>query len=165
LEKIDLNTIFLLIGGNLGDRMANLQSAKELIANEIGSIIKQSCIYETEAWGNQHQPSFLNQVIIVESQLTATKTMDTILKIEQNMGRERNQKYDPRTIDIDILFYNHEIIHIPHLTVPHSQIQNRKFVLVPLNEIAPYYIHPLLKKTITQLLRECTDLLEVNKFN
>ena len=165
MERIDLNTLYLLIGGNLGDRMANLQTAKELIAIEIGRISKESSIYETEAWGNQNQPAFLNQVIILETELTASKTMETILKIEHKMGRERYQKYDPRIIDIDILFYNYEIIHTPNLTIPHPQIQNRKFVLVPLNEIAADYIHPALKKTITALLNACKDPLEVNKFN
>ena len=165
MEKIDLNTLYLLIGGNLGDRITNLKQAKELITKEIGQIQKQSSVYETQAWGNQDQPPFLNQAIKIESQLSALKTMEIILQIEKKMGRQRNQKYDPRIIDIDILFYNQEIINIHHLTVPHPEIQNRKFVLIPLNEIAPEYIHPIFKKTVNQLLGECSDPLEVNKFN
>lgn len=165
MEKIDLNTLYLLIGGNLGDRMANLNTAKELITNEIGPILNQSSIYETQAWGNEDQPSFLNQAIIVSSQLSPSISMETILGIEMKMGRQRNQKFDPRTIDIDILFFNRECIHLDHLTVPHPQIHNRKFVLIPLNEIAPDYIHPVINKTVSQILKECTDPLEVNKFN
>lgn len=165
MEKIDLNTLYLLIGGNIGDRMANLQKAKEWIEKKIGHILKESAIYETEAWGNQNQPSFLNQAIIAKSQVSASQTMEAILEIEKQMGRQRNQKFDPRTIDIDILFYNDAIINEHHLTIPHPEIQNRKFVLIPLKEIAPLFIHPVLRKTITHLLQECTDPLEVNKFN
>lgn len=145
--------------------MANLQRAKEQITFEIGLIVKESSIYETEAWGKKDQPSFLNQVVIVKTPSNAPEIMETILQIEQDMGRRRMSKYDPRIIDIDILFYNNDQILTDRLIVPHPEIQNRKFVLIPLNEIAPDYIHPVFNKTIRQLLKECTDPLQVNKFN
>jgi 2-amino-4-hydroxy-6-hydroxymethyldihydropteridine diphosphokinase len=140
-----------------------LQLAQKNIAKYIGSITRQSCLYQTAAWGNTHQPDFLNQVIIVSTALTADQTMQNILAIEEKMGRVRTEKNAPRIIDIDILFFNRDIIHSAILDVPHPQIQNRRFVLVPLNQLSPNLKHPVLHKTIHQLLRICTDTLTVHK--
>ncbi len=137
--------------------------AKKNIQQQIGKIIRQSNLYSTAAWGNTQQPDFLNQVIIVQTKLTAAQTMQSILTIEKKMGRIRNKKNDPRIIDIDILFYNKEIIDNSNLIVPHPQLQNRNFVLVPLNQLSPNFKHPVLNKTIHQLLRNSPDKLTVNK--
>jgi len=152
---------FLLIGGNLGDRLQNLEQAGQQIAKNCGDVVKQSSIYETAAWGKTDQPDFLNQVLEIETTLDARKLMSKIMEIEKLMGRERNQKYDPRTIDIDILFFNEEVIDESFLKIPHPELQNRRFVLIPLAEIAPQFYHPVLKKNIFQLLKECKDPLEV----
>ncbi len=156
-----MNKIFLITGGNIGDRKKNLQTAASLIEENIGKIIESSSIYETEAWGNNDQPAFYNQMHIVKSTFSAEEIMNKILQIEQQMGRVRTIKNAARIIDIDILFYNNEIINKPDLNVPHVEISNRRFVLMPLNELAPNMIHPVLKKTINELLAACKDTLKV----
>ena len=126
-------------------------------------MIRKSGIYQTAAWGKTDQPDFLNQVIEVETNFSAQKTMDAILDIESNMGRVRTEKNAPRVIDIDILFFNKELHDEPGLTIPHPALAQRRFVLIPLNELAPDFLHPLFHKTIQQLLIECTDTLNVKK--
>ncbi len=156
-----MNIIYLLIGGNVGNRIKNIEIAVNLIEEQIGKVIKRSGIYETDAWGNTNQPDFLNQVLLADTDLNAFESMQRIFFIENKMGRIRMEKNDPRIIDIDILFFNNEVINEPDLTIPHPQIQNRKFVLIPLNELSPGLIHPVLNKSITNLLSTCTDKLEV----
>jgi len=158
-----MNNAYLLIGGNEGDRSQYLQQACDHISNHLGEIIEQSSIYETAAWGKTDQPNFLNQVLFVHTMLGAPSLMQNILYLEKKMGRLRNEKYSPRIIDIDILFYNEEIINQPELVTPHPEIQNRRFALVPMVEIAPQFIHPVLHKSISVLLQECTDKLDVKK--
>ncbi len=159
-----MNKIYLLLGSNLGDSIAQLSKAILHIEKKIGCINRKSNLYITAAWGNPKQPHFLNQVIIVDTKLTALKTMKTILQIEKKMGRLRTVKNAPRIIDIDILFFNKEIINQELLITPHAQIQNRRFVLVPLNQLSPQLKHPILKKSIHQLLISCSDKLNVRKF-
>ena len=156
-----MNKIFLIVGGNLGNRKKNLQTAATFIDEQVGAIIQSSKIYETEPWGVTDQPAFYNQVHLVKSKLNAQTIIDTILKIEEKMGRVRTIKNAARIIDIDILFFNEEIINEPNLVVPHREIPNRRFVLMPLNEIAPLMIHPVLKKNISELLSTCKDQLKV----
>lgn len=158
-----MNKVFLLIGGNLGDRMQSLHKAESLIDECVGQIEKKSSIYETAAWGNTAQPSFLNRVVAVSTVLPAEKVLSTILEIEQKLGRIRLEKMGPRMIDIDILYFNHSIFFSTNLTIPHPQLHNRRFVLVPLTEIAPEYVHPIFQKSNQQLLQVCDDLLEVKK--
>ncbi len=156
---------YLLLGTNLGDRLSNLKQAENLIYQQCGSILKSSSIYETAAWGLQDQPNFLNKVIEIKTQLPAPNLLKTILQIEESLGRKRTVKMGPRVIDIDILFmenFNH--ITSPQLTIPHPAIAQRKFVLIPLNELMPNYIHPSLNKSISQLLQICADTLSVKKF-
>ena len=158
-----MNKSFLLTGGNVGNRLENLQQAVELLAKYCGRILQRSSVYETEAWGKTDQPNFLNQVLEIETEMKPESLMDEILKIEQLMGRIRNEKYGPRIIDIDILFFNKEIITRPGLVIPHPELQNRRFVLIPLAELAPQFEHPVLKKSISELLKDCPDKLNVNK--
>ena len=158
-----MNTIYLLLGSNIGDPVKHLSGAKKKIEKEIGAITKFSGIYKTAAWGNEKQPDFLNQIIIARTRYTAQQTITKILSIEKEMGRIRSKKNAPRIIDIDILFFNDEIIHTPDLIVPHPEIQNRRFVLVPLNELSSDMIHPVLQKTICELLEDCADKLNVQK--
>jgi len=158
-----MNKAYLLIGGNMGDRNKNLNEAIDFIARECGSVIKSSSIYETAAWGKTDQPDFLNQCLLIQTSLSAPDLMKQLLKIEEKMGRKRKEKNDPRIIDIDILFFNDEVLQTEFLTLPHPQVQNRRFALVPLKEIAPNLVHPVFKKSMSKLLDECPDKLEVKK--
>ena len=158
-----MEEVFLLIGGNLGNRKKNFERAKLLIQEYCGNIVKSSSIYETAAWGKMDQPDFLNQVIEIETNSDAKQLMKQILKVEKIMGRERNEKYGPRVIDIDILLFDHDVYDYPHLKIPHPELPNRRFALVPLNEIAADVRHPVLNKSISQLLEECPDVLDVKK--
>ena len=158
-----MNKAYLLIGGNLGDRSKNLNEAIESIARECGKIIKQSSLYETAAWGKTDQSAFLNQALVLQTELTPAELMNKLLDIEEKMGRQRKEKNDPRIIDIDILFFDNEILDTKFLTLPHPQIQNRRFALVPLKEIAADLVHPIFMKTISTLLKECPDKLDVKR--
>lgn len=159
-----MNEAYLLTGGNIGNRLDYLNKAKEKIEKSCGLVLQQSSIYETAAWGKEDQQAFLNQALKIKTQLTPQELLKAILQIEATLGRKRDVKYGPRTIDIDILFFNNEIINEQGLTIPHPEMQNRRFVLVPLNEIAPNKIHPVFQKTISRMLAECPDPLQVNKF-
>jgi 2-amino-4-hydroxy-6-hydroxymethyldihydropteridine diphosphokinase len=158
-----MNKVYLLIGGNMGDRMANLRLAMEAIEKEIGPIQKMSSIYETAAWGNTQQPDFLNQALLVHTHWDASKVMTCLLTIEKEMGRERSVPMGPRTIDLDIIYFNEEILDLPSLTIPHPRLAERKFVLLPLTEIAPDFMHPIFNKSNASLLKECGDSLAVQK--
>jgi 2-amino-4-hydroxy-6-hydroxymethyldihydropteridine diphosphokinase len=159
-----MNTIYFLLGSNIGNSEQQLSLAIENLEVETGKVIHTSALYKTAAWGKTDQPDFLNQVIIIETVLSAGENLFQALAIEEKMGRIRTEKNAPRIIDIDILFFNNEIIQHHNLIVPHPEIQNRRFVLVPLNELSPNYIHPVLNKPIHQLLKECKDELNVRKF-
>lgn len=154
---------YLLLGGNLGNRKENLAEARRLIEGNCGTISQQSSLYETAAWGKTDQPAFLNQALEVQTKLTAHKLLSQLLKIEKEIGRVRKEKYGPRLIDIDVLLYNNEILKESALTIPHPELQNRRFALGPLSEIAANYIHPIFKKTISQLLILCPDKLLITK--
>jgi len=158
-----MRTAYLLIGGNLGNRKENLSKAVSLINEQCGSLTRSSSIYETEAWGNTDQPSFLNQALEISTSLSAQQLMRKVLRIEEEMGRVRKEKLGPRIIDIDILLFENQIHDLRFLKIPHPEMQNRRFVLVPLAEINSTLQHPVLKKTIAELLEECPDNLEVKK--
>lgn len=158
-----MNEAYLLTGGNIGDRLDYLSKAKQAIAKGCGRILKESAVYETAAWGKEDQEAFLNQVLKIETDLSADELLQHLLQTETDLGRKREMKYGPRTIDIDILFFNDEVINRHGLKIPHPQLQNRRFVLAPLNEMAPDKIHPVFHKTIARLLAECPDPLAVHK--
>ena len=158
-----MNTAYLLTGSNEGDRVAWLQQAMEMIQADCGKIIQQSAIYQTAAWGIEDQPDFLNMALCIETDLPPVELLQAINKIESALGRQRTLKWGQRTLDIDILFYNNDIINLPQLIIPHPHIEKRRFALVPLNEIVPHLLHPISHKTITQLLDECEDTLEAVK--
>jgi 2-amino-4-hydroxy-6-hydroxymethyldihydropteridine diphosphokinase len=160
------NYVFLGLGTNLGDREANLTKAQELIRKSIGSIDSCSDIYETEPWGFQSENNFLNMVISVHTELKPADLLKKLLNIEDQLGRIRDShQYISRTMDIDILLYRNTVINKRDLKIPHPLIQDRRFVLVPLCEIAPEMIHPVLNKTFAVLLKECRDEREVKKIN
>ena len=159
-----MDNVYLLIGGNLGNRVENLENAIELINSRAGIIIRASRIYETAAWGITDQKSFLNQAIELETPHPANILLDILLEIERELGRIRGEKNGPRLIDIDILFYGSAIISDPGLTVPHPLLQDRRFALAPLNNISPDFIHPIFNKPVKQLLAECKDPLGVELY-
>lgn len=158
--------VFLSLGSNLGNRQTNLSKAINEIDENVGRVISFSGVYETEAWGFESNDNFLNQVIVVMTDVEPFQLIDDLLDIEKTMGRKRNdyRKYESRIIDIDILFYGEEIISEENLKIPHPLLHERKFILEPLNEIAPDLIHPLLGKPISKLLEECPDTGVVKVF-
>lgn len=155
--------VFLLLGSNLGNRQSFLQQAITFIAAEIAPVVKQSSIYETEAWGKTDEPNYLNQIIQLKTDMKPRVLLEKILAIEHELGRERTEKWGSRTIDIDILFYGMEVISEPGLNIPHPQLHNRRFTLAPLEEIAPELVHPVLHKNISRLKSELKDNLNVKK--
>jgi 2-amino-4-hydroxy-6-hydroxymethyldihydropteridine diphosphokinase len=158
-----MKTAYLLIGGNLGNRIAYLQQAREQIQQFCGNIVHYSSIYETAAWGITDQPAFFNQALKLETILTPEHLMIELLEIEKTMGRKRATKMGPRIIDLDILLFSDLIMHTDLLTLPHPALPMRRFALLPLAEIAPALMHPVSGKNICQLLEACTDQLDVQK--
>ncbi len=158
-----MDTAYLLIGSNLGNKAAYLMQANILLETYCGKILLKSVHYETAPWGNLDQPAFLNQAIALETSLVPTQLMATLLKIEALMGRIRTIKMGPRTIDLDILFIESYIMNTQTLTLPHPAVQQRRFALLPMAEIAPSLVHPILKKTIQELLSDCKDDSDVQK--
>lgn len=158
-----INQVYLGLGSNLGNRQENLDLACQRISENIGAIVAQSSIYETAAWGLTEQDDFLNQVICISTRYKAPEVLAKILAVEQSMGRIREVKWGARIIDIDILYYNTDIIKLSNLTIPHPFIKDRRFVLVPLAEVAPDFIHPCLQQTNATLLANCADTSEVLK--
>jgi len=154
---------YLLLGSNLGDRLARLAQARHDLATTAGRIVGQSALYETAAWGVEDQPAFLNQVLALETELDAPTLLAACLAAERQQGRERLVRWAARTLDVDILLFGQEIIATPSLTVPHMALPVRRFALVPLAELAPQLMHPQLHRTISQLLADCPDQLEVTK--
>ena len=156
-----MHNIFLLLGSNLGNRLKYLEDSVKLIHHTIGPIQCKSSYYETGAWGNTDQPNFINQALSLQSNMPPMKLLEVIKSIELKLERKRLEKWGPRTIDIDILFYGSQIINMPDLTIPHKLLHNRRFVLMPMNEIATDFLHPVFNKTIGQLLEVLTDDLSV----
>jgi len=160
-----MNHTFLLLGSNDGDRYFWINQGIELIEKQCGILVCKSSLYKTAAWGLENQPSFINLAVELKTNLTDSELLQQIHNIEQKLGRQRFVKWGQRTLDIDILFYNNEIIDTENLKIPHPFLHKRRFTLAPLFEIAPDFIHPVFRKTIAQLLAECEDDLEVKKLN
>ena len=152
------NQIVLSLGSNIGNRLDSIESAIAIIHNEIATVVKISSIYETPAWGFESDP-FYNCTILIHTTKSAQKILSQVLKVEKQLGRIRNDEktYQARTIDIDIISCNEEIIETENLEIPHKQMQNRKFVLLPMNDLNLDWIHPKYKKSIAELLQNCED--------
>jgi len=162
-----MNTAYLLLGGNMGDRVSIIGKAISYIHASCGSVVKKSSLFESVPWGFDDKTQFINQVIKLETSMSAEDLLQNLLNIELLLGRVRNQtkNYHSRNIDIDILFFNDEIINKQALKIPHPLLQERKFTLMPLSEIASDLRHPLFNKTVNELLNECNDPLEVVKLD
>lgn len=158
MPSIISHTVFLSIGSNVGDKLQNCKDAIENLADSKKiTIIKTSSFYETEPWGDIDQDWFINCVVEIKTELDARNLLLLLLNIEKGLGRNRAKKGGPRAIDMDILFFNGEIIKTDNLVVPHPFLDKRRFVLAPLTEIAPDFIHPVLKKSVAELLKEVHD--------
>ncbi|MGV8878321.1 MAG: 2-amino-4-hydroxy-6-hydroxymethyldihydropteridine diphosphokinase [Sphingobacteriaceae bacterium] len=155
--------IFLLLGSNIGNREVYLKDAADQIFLKLGKVIKYSSVYETQSWGRQDAPDYLNQVIQIQTDKDPEMILNLILQIEKDLGRERKEKYGSRTIDIDILFYGNQIIDLPDLKVPHPELHRRRFTLTPLAEIAPGLMHPVIEKSVLALCKQLKDDLVVKK--
>lgn len=153
--------VYLLLGSNLGDRHQYLQHAVKALAHGLGGIKSISSVYETEPWGVSGQAGYLNQVLCIETSCNPDETLTATQHIERQNGRIIKGDWQSRTLDIDILFYDGLIISLPHLRIPHPLLHDRRFTLVPLVEIAPYFMHPVLGKTLLELLDECPDTSSV----
>jgi 2-amino-4-hydroxy-6-hydroxymethyldihydropteridine diphosphokinase len=161
-----MKNVFLGIGTNLGKREGNLEEAVKRVEENIGPVLKVSSIYETEPWGFKAEDQFLNMVIMVKTDLSPSDLLEQILNIESFLGRIRGtERYSSRVIDIDILLFDNVIVDDQNLKIPHPLLHERRFVLVPLCEIAPRLIHPVLKKSVTKLLELCEDKSRVIKYD
>ena len=161
-----MSNVYIILGSNLGDQLSNLQEACYFLKAKSIKVIASSPIYRTKAWGNVNQDDFLNVILNVETKLDANQLLNELLAIEILMGRVRGQlQWMPRLIDIDILYFNDEIIQLPNLKIPHPYIAERRFTLIPLNDLAPNFIHPKLNLSNNKLLQKCVDKSEVVKTN
>jgi len=161
-NNISTKQIHFLLGSNIGDRQNMLSKAIAHLMSHY-EIASKSSIYESEAWGNENQAKFLNQAVIANTNFSAIAALSNIKTIETTLGRRSSNKWFPRCMDIDIIFYGDDIIDSPTLTIPHKYFHQRKFALLPFEEIMPNFIHPVFNKSITQLLSECNDPLKVKK--
>lgn len=158
-----MHTAILISGSNEGNRRELLKQGRQLLSAEAGNILRHSGIYETASWGREDLPAHLNQVLILATPFDPFTLLSNIHSIEHRLGRSRQERWGLRTLDIDILFFDQEIVHQDRLHIPHPRLQDRRFVLVPLAELVPDLIHPEFHKTIATLLQECKDNLPVER--
>ena len=158
-------SVFVLLGSNLGDRELLVNQACKMIGERCGTIVAKSRLYESEPWGFKSEHWFLNQVVKVETSLSPDALMQKLLEIEKELGRDRSvphEGYVSRPMDLDILYFDNEIIDTQMVIAPHPRLHQRRFTLLPLCDIAPEFVHPVMKKTNLQLLDECQDAGKVN---
>jgi len=156
--------LFLLLGGNLGNKEEIFRTARRRLGEELGAIVQTSSVYETEPWGFESEDLFWNQVLVIETGLTPEEVLVHTKAIELELGRIRKAaRYSSRLIDIDLLFYDELVLHEPNLELPHPRMIDRRFVLEPLAEVAAEFIHPVFKQNIISLLEECSDELQVKR--
>lgn len=161
-----MNVAFLGLGGNMGDRLENLDKALTLLERSCGEIAIRSRVYETEAWGSDSKNNYLNQVVKLRTSTDVETLLQKMLAIEIELGRKRDAfQNSDRTVDLDILLFNEEIINLNHIQIPHPRLHLRKFVLVPLCELEPNLIHPVFKETVAELLKNCKDDLQVKLYS
>ncbi|MET4107084.1 2-amino-4-hydroxy-6-hydroxymethyldihydropteridine diphosphokinase [Hymenobacter sp. UYP22] len=158
-------TAYLLLGSNLGNRTAILQSAIQHLAATAGVVAATSSLYETAAWGLEDQPAFLNQAVRLETSLSPEQLLAACQATEQQAGRQRLVHWGARTLDVDILLYDNLIVDAPHLQIPHPRLPERRFALVPLAEIAAAAVHPVFHQRVIELLENCPDKLPVASYN
>lgn len=158
-----MSGIYLITGGNLGDRAANLAEASRRLNLQVGRVLASSALYETAAWGREEDPAYLNQVLEIDSDLEPRALLQACLEIEEAMGRIRSEKWAARHVDIDLLFYGNRCIDEPGLHVPHPRLAQRRFVLEPLCELVPEFIDPRSGLAVRELLRRCPDSLPVRR--
>ena len=163
-KKLETNISYLSLGSNLKNKADNIFEATTFIKDKIGSVIKSSKLYTTEPWGVKNQNKFINQVLSIETNLSPLELLYECKNIEKKMGRINSRRWGERLIDIDILYYNNSIINLKKLSIPHPEIANRKFILIPLNDIDSDYVHPILDLTNQQLLNETNDNCLVIKY-
>lgn len=164
MHSVTKHTAILLLGGNVGNRLSYINKAVEQIKEKCGTISAQSKIYETASWGIETLPAHLNMALQITTTFSPEKLLTVLQNIENNLDRKRSNKWGERTIDIDILYFDDQIIHTENLIIPHPFIQMRRFALVPVCDIAATYIHPILLKTNKELLVACTDILSVIEY-
>ena len=157
--------VFLLLGSNVDGRLDNLSAGRKSISERIAPLEEESSIYETAPWGNENQTAFLNQAVLIETQMQPEALLEMLKSVEREIGRKQNEKWGPRLIDIDILMTGDVIYQSDKLTVPHPRLQDRRFALTPLAEFAADVVHPVFRKTVRELLHECKDELEVKLFS
>ncbi|MFM7731662.1 MAG: 2-amino-4-hydroxy-6-hydroxymethyldihydropteridine diphosphokinase [Flavobacteriales bacterium] len=156
-----MRTVYLCIGGNLGSRLENLEETRMFIEFNFGDILEVSSVVASEAWGMENAPAFLNQIVVIQTSLTNQELLQEISELEEFYGRTRGEGYQSREMDVDVLFIDNDVLEEGALLVPHPRLHLRRFVLQPLAEIAPSLMHPILRKSISELLVECPDKSEV----
>ena len=163
-KKLEIENIFLGLGSNQGDRELNLKNSIKLLNSRVGKVLNTSGIYESEPWGVKNQNYFLNQVIEIETHIDPNDLLNICKNIEYDMGRKPEIRWGKRVIDIDILYYQSKIINQENLIIPHKLMHERKFVMIPLNDLNENHLHPILKITNKEILNKCIDSCNVKYY-